>query len=247
MKTLHFLAFLPAITLALAAGAQQSPGASFQLFTDPLSQASGLPNFGLGAVLGVYDRFHSDYGFHFSGAFSDETLAQGPGGARTRLQNRVIHTGLQFYPFGLRDQIFFERRSHNKRQRFHHRQMVEERIQRCPNACFGRRDLDLDNWLKGFYVGCGYQHGKFTQINHDPGTLKPDILITYRHGVQIDLGYTLSLEFLSLSLNWSPLGMMSLPIEQGEGQLPRISDSPLFEEAVYQPKLSFKIGIALFS
>ena len=246
MKTLRILVFLLALFLVAGVSAQNNIGASFHLFTDPAGYASGKTNLGFGAILGVYDRYLCDYGFFLNGSLQNKHLDPIAGGRAVRLDNRIIQAGARFYPFGLRDKIAFERRSHNERLRFHHRRMIHERNSVCPNACFGRRDLNLDKWLKGFYVGAAYEHGKSVESHLDGPTGKLFKQVSYRHGLQIDLGYTLTVEFLSLSLNWTPLGLVSIPY-QGASNQPNQPRSVEPREVKYQPDLSFTIGIALFN
>lgn len=246
MKTLHIFTSLLALLLATNASAQYQTGTAFQLYTDPLMQASGRTNLGAGAILGVYDRYLCDFGFHLSGNFQGQTLNEGVRGGQIQMTNRTIHTGVQVFPFGLHDKILFERRSHNERLRFHHRRKIDERVHRCPNSCFGRRDLNLDKWLKGFYIGGAYEFGKTAESYLDSSPNGPLKQISHQHGVQIDVGYTITVEFLSLSLNWAPVGLVSLPVNENKGKevTPR-SAHPI--ETKYHPDLTFKVGIALFN
>ena len=246
MKTLYLQLACAILLIASSTRAQYDLGASFLLSTDPVGHASGKTNLGIGAILGVYDRYLCDYGFFLNGSFQNNHLDPIAGGPAVKLENRNIQAGARFYPFGLRDKIVFERRSHNQRLRFHHRKMIHERNSVCPNACFGRRDLNLDKWLKGFYVGAAYEHGKSVESYLDGPTGKLFKQVSYRHGLQIDLGYTLTVEFLSLSLNWAPLGLVSIPY-QGASNQPNQPRSVEPREVKYQPDLSFTIGIALFN
>jgi len=231
------------LLMTTCAGAQNKVGAAYRLYTDPMTQASGRANFGLGAIVGIYDRYLCDFGFHLSGNYQKSLVPnKGARGEPIQRMDRTIHAGIQVFPFGLHDRIMFERRAHNERQRFHHRRKMDERIHRCPNSCFGRRDPNLDKWLKGFYLGCAYEFGNVKE-NYPGESLN---LVTHQHGVQIDVGYAMTIEFLSLSLNWAPLGLVSRPVSQNQGQdfSPRSVHN---EDIKYRPDLTFSIGIALFN
>lgn len=228
MRTFHIFVFSVSLLLSFDAFAQYRSGAALQLFSDPAQYAAGKPNMGAGAYFGVYDRYRPDFGFRFSGA----------AGA----QDMTLNAGVQVYPFGIRDQLFLQRRTFSQRARFHHQLKVRDRVKTCGSACYDPRGPGLAKLLRGFHAGIGYEYSAAEKFQ-EPSTPGMKII---RHGLSLEVGYAVSFEFLWLGVTWRPLGVYSPELTRVEKgyQPPR---GPREGGGGYEPGVALHLGLALFN
>lgn len=238
MKTFHIFTLSFSLLLSFSAVGQYRSGAALQLFSDPAQYSAGKANIGAGAYFGVYDRFRPDFGFRVSGAgWTQSGLTDLKG-----TQSMRLNAGVQVYPFGIRDQLFFHRRTFSQRARFHHQLKVRDRVRTCGSACYDPRGPGLAKLLRGFHAGIGYEYSETAKSQaSDAAGMK-----IIRHGLNLEVGYAVSFEFLWLGVTWRPLGVYSpelTKVEKGY-QPPR---GPREAGGGYEPGVTLHLGLALFN
>lgn len=246
MKTIftHLLGLF--MLVPFVAKSQYDLGASFQLSTDPVSISNGRPNLGLGTVFGVYDLYRMDYGFKIQGSHFGES---GDPTQRAGVDSDYwdFSAGVQLYPFGVRDQIFFDRDAGSRRLRFHHRRWVQNRVRHCGSRCYSGPDLTIDKLLRGIYLGVGYEFHKRFDTPWNAGNPEDNLRSqSVFHGAHLELGYSMSIEFLWISLSWRPLGAYSPTLINGgpsKGELPGAGQNM----QGYQPSFTLSVGCVLFN
>lgn len=237
MKTFHIFVFSFSLLLSFNTFAQYRAGTALQLFSDPAQYSAGKPNIGAGAYFGVYDRYRPDFGLRLSGAGWTQS-----GIGQADLQSMRLNAGLQVYPFGIRDQLFLYRRSFSQRARFHHQLKVKDRVKTCGSSCYDPRGPGLTKLLRGFHAGIGYE---YTATEGFQASAPPGMKII-RHGLNLELGYAVSFEFLWLGITWRPLGVYSpelTKVDKGY-QPPR---GPKEAGGNYEPAVALHLGLALFN